>query len=123
MIHHLIPESGDSWELQRQCYCIGMTALSCAALVFFFHKIVFSRQEVCWQKPENVIVSTDMGTYWSYPAVTRLNTRKITASDPSEGPGDLGNYRQRNAHKYTHTAAHIITPVHASLWVFCLCNQ
>lgn len=33
MIHHLTTESGYSWELQRQCYCVWMTALSWAVLV------------------------------------------------------------------------------------------
>lgn len=28
MIHHLTTESGYSWELQRQCYCVRMTVLS-----------------------------------------------------------------------------------------------
>lgn len=120
MIHHLTSESGYSWELQRQRYCVGMTVLLCAVLVFFFRETLFSHdRKVCRRRRRSVIVSTDIGTCRSYRATTRLNTRKITASNPSEGPGDLGDpesYRHRHAH--THTAAHIITQVcWVSVWV------
>lgn len=42
MIHHLTTESGYSWELQRQCYCVGMTVLSCACPCVFLPQTLSS---------------------------------------------------------------------------------
>lgn len=109
-----LPSQDTAGSYRDNVTALGWQCCHVLVLVFSFHKHC-PRNRKCVGRDHKVLSRLPI---WALAgvikAMTWLNTRKITASNPSEGPGDPESYQRTHAHGYTHTQ--LLMWLHKRVW-------